>query len=206
MNALASRAVALLARHTRAVALADEVPWPVEYVITVDGSGLLMAVPDRDMLDAATFVLHIPDETLELGNEYAIAMVTLTNHDGRGADRARWEAYHTEPPTERWVLAHIDALRALGEVFDGESLDLSNPLWGEQQQLCAHANRDPARLALAVAMAGGVHPDEARAVGVDAWGVDVRGAFGVHRLEFPTRTADTQQALENIDAALELAI
>lgn len=199
------RAAAILHTHTTAIAIFDEVPWQIHTVIAHDGSGLLFPAPDRALTKASELELHIPDESLSMQDLHAVAMVGMATHPGDGIDRMRWEAYHGEPPTECWMLGVVQAVRIRDEVLDIEELDLSNPLFAHQAILCATANTDPELLGQAVAHAGGMTPEQPRAVGVDRWGVHVRGAFGVHRIPFNTPATDAQTAQDQIHSALRRA-
>ncbi len=200
----ADRAASIVMAHTAAVFLVEDRPWPMAYTAAFGGEGLVVVVPDRDLLDVPTAELHIPDESLELRDDSAVAMASFVAGPVSTMDQMRWEAYHGEPPSDRFAILKIDAVRISGEVLDAAELDLANPLASEQAALCKLANRPS--LAEAVERHTGVAPEGVRAVGVDPLGVHARGAFIVHRLRFPERARDADHASVMIESLLGVSL
>lgn len=198
----ADRAAGILLSHTSAVLLLAEHPWSLRYVVAFSGEGLVIAVPDRAVARATEAELHIPDESLEPRIDAAVAMVSVLEAEVSTVERIRWEAFHGEPPAERFAILQLQGVRAAGEVFDESELMLANPFAGEQALLCGRANQPT--LLDAVEHHTHVRPEEVHVVGVDPLGIHIRGTFVVHRLEFPQRATDAEHALAMIDALLDM--
>ncbi len=196
----ADRAASIVMAHTAAVVLVEDRPWPMAYTSAFGGEGLVVVVPDRDLLEVPSAELHIPDESLELSDDAAVAMVSFGARPVSTMDQLRWEAYHGDPPSDRFAILEIDAVRISGEVLDAVELDLANPLASEQAPLCKLANQPS--LAGAIERHTGVAPEGVRAVGVDPLGVHARGVFIVHRLRFPERARDADHAAAMIESLL----
>ncbi len=105
-------------------------------------------------------------------------------------DAARDEAcdrlitYHGRAEEARFAaLEVLDAKWERGEI-DIESLITANPVRREEGKLCRGLNADRGRLGAMVRRRLGREVMEPTAVGVDAWGVDVRTRTGLVRLEF----------------------
>lgn len=177
-----------LRRTLSGVLALDEHVRPIRIVIAPDGR--LVAPVMVGMIEAADTVLFLPEES----DEAMQVQVTVEPFEERGAAGAladRWRIYHGEPPDVRWAILTMEAAR-LGEIFlDGEAMVAPNGLAAVEAKICRTLNEkhSPA-LAEACRKLHEKVLEEPRAVGVDDWGVDVRGRFEVYRLESPT-------ALEN---------
>lgn len=133
--------------------------------------------------------MHVPDEdepdAVHLLGSLAPAPAAL---------RERWLAYHRDLPTPGVARFEVESIKAEGEVLDRSEFTLSNPLRSIESALCRLANSDPRRLACLCESITRVSPTSPVAVGVDAWGLDVRARVGVMRVEFD-RTLDPAHAL-----------
>lgn len=160
----------------------DDHTEPLKVIVAPDGR--LVAPVMVAMLTSFDTVLHLPDE----GEESLQLMVTLEELDERGPDGAladRWQAYHGSPPDVRWAYLSIDAAKQFGHFIDGSGLSLPNDLAEEDAKLCRELNGDPATLRRACDAALPKRIEAPVVVGVDSRGLDIRGAFSVHRLAAP---------------------
>lgn len=117
----------------------------------------------------------------------------------------RWLAYHgSTPPACRLVSLAVSFARyadADGRTQVAEDVLTPNPLRSSMPALCKLLNSEKARLAEACARATGVRPESPLAVGIDEWGVHVKAAFDVLRLEFSepvTEEAAAGAAIEGV--------
>lgn len=184
-------------RHTRCIARADGVPYHCRYI--VDGhSGELVLGIERAALDAHELTLCLPDDTFN-------ADATLLVHH-RDATEDRWTdrhlAYHPDARVPGFARASVDSAKLReGDVVPGEQLALTNPLASAEPALCKRLNQDRVALAALCRLMTGTEPEAPVAVGVDRYGIDVRGRFGIIRLDLPAPCTDPDEA-ERVVAAL----
>lgn len=195
-------------RHLRAnlagILRFDDETLPVRFVISPDGRLVVSAMVA--MLRSGDVSMAIPDE----GEESLEIMVSLEEFSEGGPLAAladRWRIHHGEPPDVRWAVCSIDAGRFRGYFIDGEAFSLSNPLAAEEASICGEANatlRPQLRAAsLAEARRRNRPPaewglDAPTLVGVDAEGFNLRGAYGILRIESDAPMASREAALAEL--------
>jgi hypothetical protein len=151
------------------------------------------------MLESVDVVLFIPDEE-EACMELMVSLEALDESGPHGHLTDRWRIYHGDPPDVRWAFMSIDAARHEGLIIDGVGLMRPNPLAGIEAQVCREVNahrRDVLRAA--TLRQREIELDDPCLVGVDPGGFDVRGAFGVHRVEAAETIGDEHSALSALD-------
>lgn len=182
LSALLDETRAFLRAHLSGELQFDEHIRPVDIVISHDGRvvGPVMVA----MLEAANTVLFLPqadEDALQI-------MVTLEKFDEEGdaGDIAdRWRIYHGEPEDVRWAFFHVDAAKYRGAVIDGEALMQPNPLRAVEARLCKKMNKEHRESLQALLRERESLEIEAPVmVGIDPWGIDVRGPFDIVRLSF----------------------
>jgi len=195
-------------RHLRAnlsgVIRFDGEVLPFRFVIAPDGrlAGSAMVA----MLRSHDLSLAIPDEG-EDALELLVAIEAFEEHGPLGALADRWRIHHGEPPDVRWALLSIDAGRFRGYFIDGEAFALANPLAEIEAGICSEANASLADELRAAAIAEAQRRnrppadwglDAPRLVGVDPGGFDLRGAYGILRIESGTPMASREAALAEL--------
>lgn len=161
-------------------------------------TGALIAPIERWMLDSGEATLCIPDArpgVLQLH-------VSMREIDPmRDAVCDRWLAYHLAPRHRAWCeLSIVAAKLPFGIVESAEergdhvpivveaaSISLPNTCLKEEGGLLRQVNVDRDRLKRACERAGHREYADARCVGVDQWGIDVRTTFGPSRLDVQAR-------------------
>jgi hypothetical protein len=191
--------IAFLRGHLSGLLRFDGDQRPIKVVVALDGS--LVASVMVAMLRSIDTTLFLPDEEPEAMH----LQVTLEEFQERGPHGAmadRWRIYHGDPPDVRWARITIDAARHDGLFLDGEALMRPNPLATVEPALCRALNaqcletlRDACRRQREIVLERPV------VVGIDPFGLDVRGTFDVIRLESPIvlrHEADVRAALAEI--------
>lgn len=177
---LVEDAYAMLCGHTRGDLQFGEHVRPIRYVITHDGR--LVAPVMVAMIQTIDCVLFVP-EAVDGALEVMISLEELneSSEDGRWVDR--WQIYHGEPTDVRWAFLDPDAAKHNGHVIDGAVLRRENPLATDESRLCKHMNEDhrDALRALCLHFAQ-IEINDPVMVGVDPYGIDVRGRFDVVRV------------------------
>ncbi len=174
------RARQFLRGHTTGVICFAEHIRPVFYVL--DASGHPVCPVSAAMMLAGDTVLRVPDES----SEAMSILVTLEDIPLNSAEGDRWRIYHSAPEETYFARLYLEAAKYRGFVIDGDALAQPNLLDDLEPAVCKALNnlsRDRLiALAKRVARAEMTNP---LVVGVDHLGIDMRGAFGVTRLEFP---------------------
>lgn len=185
-----------LRRNREGVLLADGLAVPVRFVI--DGrSGKLVFPADGTVLEAEELVLCVPREAPQDDHELQLLLSA-----GEASEEAsdRWRAYHGQPRFTRFGSFGIEGGKFDGVVME-QAISPSNPVVGAEGKLCKRLNTDTRALGAACRRLAGVEVRGPLAVGVDAFGVDVKARFGIVRIEFPKRV-DTvvaaEQAIEDM--------
>ena len=191
------RAIRLLRGHTTGTLLADSTPYDVRYIVDpVTGSLVLTA--DEAMFDADDVVLVLPEDRFDA--PIRVSLDLSTNIDEEPCDR--FLAYHLHQPSSIWTRGLINfAKLESGEVVSDEQLQIPNGIVKQLPSLCKKLNSDRKALAEICNLLTRASIEEPTAVGVDPIGFDVRGRFGVLRVEFPSPVKDADEA-EDVLAAL----
>ena len=181
----------------------DEHLRPLKYVFAPDGR--LAAPVMVAMLQAVDTVLFVPD-CAEGAMEVQVTLENFDEHGPQGALADRWHIYHGNPEDVRWALMDIDAARFEEAVIDGEALIQINPLTADEPRLCREMNRnnsdDLRNLCLHYAEIGVKQPVM---VGIDQYGIDVRGTFDVIRVPAIKRMETAEDASRILAAMCEEA-
>jgi hypothetical protein len=177
-------------RHNRqGVLLADALAVPTPFVL--DGVTARVVFPaDGTVLRAEELVFFIPRESPSDDHELQLL---LSAGEATEAAADRWRAYHGQPRFNAFGAFAIEDVKFDGQVVE-EAISTPNPLTGIEGTLCKMVNADRACLAAACARITGVQLNEPLAVGVDAFGVDVKSRFGIVRLDFAAPIADRHAA------------
>lgn len=200
---IVDRAHRHLRSHLAGLFRFEEFEEPMKVIVAPDGR--LVSPAMVAMLRSFDTVLFLPDD----GEGSLQLQVTIEELEEGGPLRHlcdRWQAYHGAPADVRWGLLSIDAAKFEGEFIDGLALTRPNPLATEEARLCREFNGDPQRKAILRRACDAALPTRLESpvlVGVDAQGFDVRGEFGVHRLEAPKAMADAEDARRTLGALAE---
>ena len=207
---------ALRALHAAASALhrCGELTWRRPFVLDPATACPVVSVEPR-VFDAAgpderEHLFFIPDEPALDAPRDAPAplqlLVTPEEIDARAHEAAdRYAAYHGRARSPRMALLRIHTARLGADVLDADELAFTNPLRATESSLLRLLNADRALLAIACERAGAPRPHEPLAVGVDPWGLHVKGRVGVHRVEFPARVDTPDAARAAIESLLNAA-
>lgn len=185
-------------RHNRqAVLLADSLVVPTLFVL--DGATACIVFPaDGTILEAEQLVLFVPRESPDDDHELQL-LLSAARATEAAADR--WRAYHGQPRFNAFGAFAIEGVKFNGQVIE-TPITTPNPLTRIEGSLCKRLNTDLARLAAACLRATGVEVKEPFAVGVDAFGVDVKARFGIIRLDFASPITDGPSAELAIESLL----
>ena len=167
----------------------------------VADDGKLVAPAMVSMLRSLETILFLPDEE-ETSMHLQVTLDQFEESGERGALCDRWRIYHGDPPDVRWAVMSIDAARFDGLFIDGEAMTRPNPLARQVPAICRTLNATHSELLRKACLAHAkIGVEKPVAVGVDPYGIDVRGAFDIIRLESPIVLRHEQDTLE---ALLEL--
>lgn len=169
--------------------------YPARFVHLPDGR--LVIATDAEAFEAETFVLHAPEEDTDSCHA---ALSKLTEPDEASTDR--WTAFHLEARTDTLRLAEIESIRVPGDVLDHGEAVAPNALAPVESALLREINNQRAALAAWCQRAFGVTPEHPVAVGIDQFGLHVRGSVGVARIE-PGSRLDEHAARAWITQQLE---
>ncbi|MGD1915437.1 MAG: hypothetical protein ACFCBV_04530 [Phycisphaerales bacterium] len=176
-------------------------------VVLADAGGEIIVPMHHDLREAGQWSFAAPNEldpAIELSLEHTQADEPAEPSE---AEADRWMAYHgSTPPGCRLVSLSATFARFCeddGGTCVAEGVLKANPLRSHMPGLCKTLNADRERLADACARLIGVRPESPVAVGVDEWGVHVRAAFDVLRLEFERPAIDEQSARRVIGEVLD---
>ncbi|MEM9065499.1 MAG: hypothetical protein AAGB51_08430 [Planctomycetota bacterium] len=174
------------------VLVTEQAARAVKFVFDPRTGHLVLTLPAAALREGQA-VLSAPDEADDAFQ--ALVRLDETDESGHGPAIDRWRAAHGEPRGELFISAEVEAVKRPGEVHDGERFCEANMLLDDEPRLLRELNADREALARATG-------DEALAVGVDQFGLDIRLAFGVKRLQFPERASDASHARQMITDAL----
>jgi hypothetical protein len=195
------RAVRTLRRHHAGELQFDEHLRPVRIVVGPDGRivGPVMVA----MIEAADTVLYLPHAE-ESALQLHVAIEPLSDRGPDGARTDRWRIYHGEPEDVNWAFYAIAAARFEGAVIDGQAFDVPNPMVVVEPRVCRSVNADRrAALAALVRRETTLRIEHPTLVGVDPWGLDVRGPFDVIRVEFKCKVESAQEIEAIVKALLD---
>ena len=149
-------------------------------------TGSLVLTIEEDMLEGEDVVFVLPEDTFDA--PIRISLDLTTSIDEEACDR--FLAYHLHQPRSVWVHGKINfAKLESGEVISQEELEIPNGLMREHSGLCRKLNNDRKALRMVCRLLAKADIEEPTAVGIDLIGFDVRGSFGVVRVEFPSLMA-----------------
>lgn len=185
--------------HREGTLIADEVPGRVRFI--ADQRGRLVFPATGATLAAEDLTLFVPDETPDGSGELQL-MLAAEALDPESEACDRWRAYHGEPRLARWAACQVLGAKFSGAVVDHEPMNRPNAVARAEPALCKQLNADQAALGAACRRLTGVDIADPVAVGVDAWGIDVRARFGIVRLPFANECATPERAAEAVGALL----
>lgn len=169
----------LRAHHQGVMRSADRIE-PVKFVLAPASGDPIAPVPG-EIIDEGECVLVVPDEA-ESALQLMVRPVELDPH--LEADCDRWLIYHVKArAATRWARLEILAARRFEHVLDPEQIRAVNPFAQAEARTLKGLNAQATLAADLVAQVTGSRPGQARFVGLDAWGVDVRTTLGVLRID-----------------------
>lgn len=148
-------------------------------------------------------VLTIPDQAQAVIE----AMVTPVDIDRESEEADRWRIYHGKVSRRGpLVRFYIEAVKFGQEVVDGESLRRANPLAEIEPSVCRRMNTDHRdELRLLCLHFAGMNVDKPTLVGVDPYGLDIRGYLRIVRIDAPRLMKDSATAQATIQEMVESA-
>ncbi|MEO1278150.1 MAG: hypothetical protein AAFV77_04250 [Planctomycetota bacterium] len=165
-------------------------------VVVAEGGDALTVPMHHDLHEAGQWSFAAARE-LDPAIELLLEPIAVNNSElaePSEIDADRWMAFHgSTPPGCRLVSLAATFARFSdedGRTHVAEGVLSANPLRSCLPGLCKVLNADRDRLADACERLAGVRPESPVAVGIDEWGVHVRAAFDVLRLEFETSAMD----------------
>lgn len=195
MDPEARTLVRLLRAHRTGSLVTAETARPCPTIIDPDLGRLVAALTtDEASLDAAT--LFVPDES-----DSALQLLVLPSRSEPASPAAsdRYQAAYG-PPTLPFLLAlAVDGARLDSVVVDGAEIDLRNPLAAATGSLRRLLNADRPRLARACVRSRLRVGEEPVCVAIDPDGLDVRGRFGLVRVEFQAPAATPEDLQARVD-------
>ncbi len=183
----------LLYGNSRAVLLAEPSALAVGYVVTPDGRLVIGCRADAG--DSTPWTLCVPEES-EGATQVLGEPVRIDPKVDGAADR--WEARHGALRERQVFSIKVESVRCGGTVWDASDVRLENPIAEGEAGILRTLNADTATLVAICERASGVSPERATAVGVDAWGLWIRGAIGPIRVEFAKAVQDTEGAVRAV--------
>ncbi|MGV6813882.1 MAG: DUF2470 domain-containing protein [Phycisphaerales bacterium] len=192
------RAHRLLRGHTSGTLLLDGLPYSMLYMVDPRTGSLVLSI-ENEMANAQDAVLVVPEDTFDAPMRVSIELDPTIQEEACD----RFLAYHLHEPGNLWAHARLNfAKLEAGEVLSGEELEIPNPLVDDLPGLCKKLNSDRSALAMVCRLLSKADIPEPTAVGIDPIGFDVRGSFGVVRVEFPSPVGDAKQAEDVLGALL----
>lgn len=193
----ASRALDLLRSSTTATLICDSIPTTVEYLLDPAGGGLILCA-DHSMLDAEDCVLAVPEDRFDCPLRVSLSL----SQEPEGTSTDRYFAYHLSQNRPIWTRGTIEFAKIdSGEVIDGRALMQPCVLRDEIPRLCRLLNNDQHALGELCLLLTKARVEDPVAVGVDDRGCDVRCAFGVLRVPWPSPVTEAETC-EHVIAAL----
>ncbi|MBL4698729.1 MAG: hypothetical protein JKX70_07835 [Phycisphaerales bacterium] len=191
------RATRLIRGHTQGTLLVDARPYDVLYMVDPHTGSIVLTIEDT-MLENEDVVLVIPEDRFDAPMRMSLDLTTTIEEEACD----RFMAYHLCQPSPIWVHGQINfAKLESGDVVSQEEIQCPNALINELSGLCKKLNCDRKALAMVCKLLAKTDIVEPTAVGIDPIGFDVRGQFGVVRVEFPSPVENARQA-EDVLAAL----
>lgn len=185
----------LRAHHEGVLRSADRLE-PVKFVLAPTSGDPIAPVPG-EIIEEGECVLLVPDEA-EGALQLMVRPIELEPRVDPDCDR--WLIHHVKARSAaRWARLEILAARRFEHVLDPEQIRAANPFAQAEPRALKALN---ARANLAgdlAAQVTGTRPTQARFVGVDPWGVDVRTTLGVLRVELDPALA----SIEGLEGVLE---
>lgn len=193
-------AIAFLRANLSGLLRFDTEYMPIRIVVAPDGR--LVASVMESMLRSTDCALHLPEEPDDPDDDVIQLMVTLDRFEESGPDGSladRWRIYHGEPPDVRWATMSIDFCKFRDLAIDGEAMMIPNPLAAEEPAICRRVNEIGIEDLRRVVMAQNqIEMDDPRLVGVDPFGLDVRGRFEITRIAFDAEMTPSEDATEAV--------
>lgn len=156
----------------------EEAAWPIS--LAIDGpTGRLIGNATHEALGVESLGLSVGEETEDCPQIHT----SLDPIDpDRDAASDRYMARFGEPDG-RLCHLRIHAAKWLSEVYDGDAIDLTNPLASRESSLLRKLNSDRSILAVAVERERRHRPPDATAVGIDPDGLDLRLGHHIVRID-----------------------
>lgn len=187
--------VRLLRRHAMGTLVMHERRAEVRFVVEGATGALVLPVEPGFATPSAELLLMTPAE-----NDWDLQLELIAQPIDRPESLEacdRWSAYHGKSSSSTWIRCSIDGAKSvttsddsgrgplLARVFEGERVQMVNPLGVGEYAVVRRVNQDAAVLARACRRAGGLDVPSPLCVGADPVGLDVKARFGIIRLEFP---------------------
>lgn len=179
----------------------------IDLKVVIAPDGRLVAPVMVAMLTSVDCALFLPREPKDEFDDAIQIQIELEKFDEAGPDGGladRWKIYHGEPPDVNWATFAIDAARLKDVFVSGDAFEIPNGLHGYEAAICREINAGDLEALRRLASACCDHElDEARLVGIDELGFDVRGRFDVVRVTAPELMLDGDAARATLAALLE---
>lgn len=189
-----------LRRHYQAVIDMDGTIHKRNYVI--DGAaGCIVVSLQSGIEESESIVMYIPDEGT---NSIQLLVEGSWLDPSRDAACDRLLIYHQRAEAAKFASMRIVDAKWEDRNVEGAKISLKNDLEGVEPRLCRLLNTDRRKLEAIVHRETGRETFEARAVGVDTRGIDVRTRTGIVRCEFEAQLS-RDQAIATIERWTGLA-
>lgn len=181
-------------RHYQTVIDIDGTIHKRNYVL--DGAaGRIVVALQGGIEESESIVMYIPDE----GASSIQLLVEASWLDpARDAACDRLLIYHQRAEAAKFASMRIVDAKWEDRNVEGSEISLKNELEGVEPRLCRLLNTDTSHLQATVLRETGRVTFEARAVGVDTRGIDVRTRTGIVRCEFEAQLS-RDQAIATIE-------
>ena len=165
----------------------DEHIRPLKIVIGSDGRAVApVMVAMLQAMQTVLFLPHADEESLQV----LVSLEQFEESSEHGHRVDRWQIYHGEPEDVRWAFVNVDCAKHLGAVIDGQAIEQPNPLADIEATVCQQLNADQSALRKFVQMRRKLDLEKPLLVGIDPWGMDIRGPFDIVRVEFDAMLED----------------
>ena len=190
-----TKALHMLLKYRKGDLIFDDNIISIKYIIQKNGRLLVPSMVA--MLRAENTILVIPEDSSETENLQL--QISLTKADSKQTvqESEKWNIYHGNSPDIHWATVDIDGAKIGRHWVDGEALMLENPLDKVNSNICSLINSKHSENIKNTLKAINITSPNPKIVGVDPWGIDIRGELCTFRI-------DADKKIKNLADVLNL--